>query len=107
MQAPTQDASVQAARMAEQQVREGRARLMRLHYELTRAGLLVRVRRPRNGRWNLQVRCPGSRWKETVLGGGFDGIRFYATAHGRLLGRTEDLRRITQDLVWMVEGHYR
>jgi hypothetical protein len=91
----------QATRVAAE-LEERRARLMRLHYELTRIGVLVRVRKPRNGRWQLKLRCRTSRWPETVLCAGAEGAYVYVTAHGRLLGTTDDLRHVARVLAWMI-----
>jgi hypothetical protein len=100
--------------MTEQQVvgeaaelRERRVRLLRLRHELTRTGVLVRVRRPRNGRWKLTIRSGGGRWTETVLCAGAEGAYAYVTGHGRLLGSTEDLRGVIQTLAWMIDGRHR
>jgi hypothetical protein len=89
------------------ELRERRTRLLRLHYELVRAGMRVRVRKPRNGRWKLTVRSPETRWSETVLCAGAEGVYAYVTGHGRLLGSTDDLRRVTQALAWMIERQRR
>ncbi|MEU8124953.1 hypothetical protein AB0C21_40100 [Spirillospora sp. NPDC049024] len=87
------------------ELEERRARLLRLHYELRRLELSVRVRRPRNGRWCLRIRNNG--WSETVLCAGADGAYAYVTAHGRLLGTTSEARYVARLLLWMVERHVR
>jgi hypothetical protein len=69
--------------------------------------VLVRVRKPRNGRWKLTVRSRGTRWTETVLCAGAEGTYAYVTGHGRLLGTTDDLRGVIQTLTWMIEGRHR
>jgi hypothetical protein len=74
--------------------------LLRLHYELRRLGAVVRVRRPRSGRWRLRVRTAD--WSETVMCAGAEGVYAYVTAHGRLLGPVEDVRYISRLLVWMI-----
>jgi hypothetical protein len=84
---------------------ERRARLLRLHYELRRIGACVRARKPRNGRWRLRIRHNG--WSETVMCAGADGVYAYVTAHGRLLGPTDEVRYVARLLVWMVERHIR
>jgi hypothetical protein len=89
------------------ELRERRVRLLRLRHELIRAGVLVRVRRPRNGRWKLTIRSRGTRWTETVLCAGAEGAYAYVTGHGRLLGSTEDLRGVIQTLAWMIDGGHR
>jgi hypothetical protein len=89
------------------ELRERRVRLLRLHHELIRAGMRVRVRRPRNGRWKLTIRSPETGWSETVLCAGAEGVYAYVTGHGRLLGSTDDLRRVTQTLAWMIERRHR
>ncbi|WP_119730058.1 hypothetical protein [Thermomonospora amylolytica] len=87
------------------ELRERQARLLRLHWELTRLGVRVSVRKPRNGRWKLKLR--GRRWSETVLCAGAEGTYAYVTAHGRLLGRAEDARHVARILVWMLEMRVR
>lgn len=82
-----------------------RERLLRLHFELKRLGASTRVRRPRNGRWRLRVRCDG--WSETVMCAGADGAYAYVTAHGRLLGTASDVRYVARLLLWMVERRKR
>ncbi|URM97404.1 hypothetical protein LUW76_25310 [Actinomadura madurae] len=84
---------------------ERRARLLRLHYELRHIGACVRARKPRNGRWRLRIRHNG--WSETVMCAGADGAYAYVTAHGRLLGTTDEVRYVARLLVWMVERHIR
>ncbi|WP_021591195.1 hypothetical protein [Actinomadura welshii] len=84
---------------------ERRARLLRLHYELRRIGACVRARKPRNGRWRLRIRHNG--WSETVMCAGADGAYAYVTAHGRLLGNTDEVRYVARLLVWMVERRIR
>ncbi|MFF0520705.1 hypothetical protein ACFYTC_18485 [Actinomadura nitritigenes] len=82
-----------------------RERLLRLHFELKRLGASTRVRRPRNGRWRLRVRCDG--WSETVMCAGADGAYAYVTAHGRVLGTASEVRYVARLLVWMVERRKR
>lgn len=84
---------------------ERRAKLLRLHYELRRLGACVRARKPRNGRWRLRIRNDG--WSETVLCAGADGAYAYVTAHGRLLGTTDEVRYVARLLLWMVERRLR
>ncbi|MEU8347839.1 hypothetical protein [Actinomadura geliboluensis] len=84
---------------------ERRARLLRLHYELRRIGVGVRARKPRNGRWRLHIRHNG--WSETVLCAGADGVYAYVTAHGRLLGTTDEARYVARLLFWMAERRTR
>ncbi|WP_146087252.1 hypothetical protein [Thermomonospora echinospora] len=80
--------------------------LLRLHWELTRLGIRVRVRKSRNGRWKLKLRTTTG-WSETVLCAGAEGAYAYVTAHGRLLGRTEDARQVARLLLWMLERRCR
>ena len=87
------------------EVAERRARLLRLHYELRRIGISVRARKPRNGRWRLHIRHNG--WSETVLCAGADGVYAYVTAHGRLLGTTDEPRYVARLLFWMAERRTR
>jgi hypothetical protein len=101
----TLDTTEQPAEAAELQ--ERRVRLLRLHHELVRTGVLVRVRKSRNGRWKLTIRSRGTRWTETVLCAGAEGAYAYVTGHGRLLGSTDDLRGVIQTLSWMIEGRHR
>ena len=82
-----------------------RARLLRLRYELKCNGVKVRVRKPRNGRWQLKLRSGG--WSETVLCAGAEGTYVYVTAHGRLLGPAHEARHVACVLAWMVERHER
>jgi len=91
--------------IAQTDLEERRARLLRLHYELRRIGACARARKPRNGRWRLRVRHNG--WSETVLCAGADGAYAYVTAHGRLLGSTDEVRYVAHLLVWMVERRKR
>ncbi|OLT31868.1 hypothetical protein BJF79_08725 [Actinomadura sp. CNU-125] len=63
------------------------------------------VNKPRNGRWQLRVRC--GRWSETVLCAGAEGTYAYVTGHGRLLGPAHDARYIARVLSWMVERRSR
>lgn len=84
---------------------ERRARLLRLHYELRRIGVSVRARKPRNGRWRLRIRHNG--WSETVLCAGAEGAYAYVTAHGRLLGTTDEVRYVARLLCWMAERRVR
>ncbi|WP_176611550.1 hypothetical protein [Actinomadura sp. WMMB 499] len=87
------------------ELKRRRARLLRLHYELKRNGTKVRVRKPRNGHWQLKIR--GGGWSETVLCAGAEDTYVYVTAHGRLLGTTGEVRHIARLLAWMVERHQR
>jgi hypothetical protein len=89
------------------EVHERRVRLLLFHHELIRTGALVRVRKPRNGRWKLKIRSRGTGWTETVLCAGAEGAYAYVTGHGRLLGSTDDLRGAIQTLAWMIEGRHR
>ena len=98
----TTEQTIEAAELRERQVR-----LLRLHHELIRAGMRVRVRKPRNGRWKLTIRSPETGWSETVLCAGAEGVYAYVTGHGRLLGGTDELRRVTQTLAWMIERQHR
>ncbi|MWA02349.1 hypothetical protein F8568_022420 [Actinomadura sp. LD22] len=87
------------------ELEERRARLLRLHWELKRIGACVRARKPRNGRWRLHIRHDG--WSETVLCAGAEGTYAYVTAHGRLLGTTNEARYVARLLVWMVQRRRR
>ncbi len=87
------------------ELEERRARLLRLHYELGRLGASARARKPRNGRWRLRVRRDG--WSETVLCAGAEGVYAYVTAHGRLLGTTDEVRHVARLLIWMIERKQR
>jgi len=87
------------------ELEERRARLLRRHFELKRIGACVRARKPRNGRWRLTVRH--NDWSETVLCAGAEGAYAYVTAHGRLLGTTDEARHVARLLVWMVERRLR
>ncbi|MFA1551788.1 hypothetical protein [Actinomadura chokoriensis] len=87
------------------ELEERRTRLLRLHYELRRIGVGVRARRPRNGRWCLRIRHNG--WSETVLCAGAEGAYAYVTAHGRLLGTTDEPRYVARLLFWMAERRTR
>ncbi|MGI5325043.1 hypothetical protein [Actinomadura nitritigenes] len=95
--------TLEAVKQSELAVR--RERLLRLHFELKRLGASTRVRRPRNGRWRLRIRCDG--WSETVMCAGADGAYAYVTAHGRLLGTASDVRYVARLLLWMVERRKR
>jgi hypothetical protein len=88
------------------ELEERRAHLLRLRWELIRLGVLVRIRKPRNGRWKLKLRTPTG-WSETVLCAGAEGAYVYVTAHGRLLGRVQDVRLVARTLVWMLERRRR
>ncbi|MGI8333632.1 hypothetical protein ACRYCC_27095 [Actinomadura scrupuli] len=94
--------SAEAAELRERQVR-----LLRLHHDLIRTGVLVRVRKPRNGRWKLTLRSREARWTETVLCAGAEGTYAYVTGHGRLLGSADNPRGVVQTLTWMIEGQHR
>jgi hypothetical protein len=96
---PTKPTSPTATESAER-----RQRLLRLHYELNRLDVAVRVRKPRNGRWTLKLRKDGT---ETVLCAGAEDAYAYVTAHGRLLGSTDDARHVARVLAWMIEGKRR
>ncbi|MFD0900124.1 hypothetical protein [Actinomadura sediminis] len=87
------------------ELKRRRARLLRLHYELKCNGAKVRVRKPRNGRWQLRVRSGG--WSETVLCAGAEDTYVYVTAHGRLLGTTDEVRHVARLLAWMGERRQR
>src|SRR5258708_9942109 len=87
-------------------LRERRAHLMRLRFELARNRVWVQVRKPRNGRWKLTLRS-STGWPETVMCGGGDGVHAYVTASGRLLGSVDDVRNIARVLAWMIEGNHR
>ncbi|TDD71117.1 hypothetical protein [Actinomadura rubrisoli] len=89
----------------EVELEERRARLLRLQFELRRLGACVRARKPRNGRWRLSVRHNG--WSETVLCAGAEGAYAYVTAHGRLLGTTDEVRYVARLLVWMLKSRLR
>ncbi|RSN53254.1 hypothetical protein [Actinomadura sp. WAC 06369] len=84
---------------------ERRARLLRLRFELGRLGISTRVRKPRNGRWQLRVHRNG--WSETVLCAGAEDAYAYVTAHGRLLGTTNEARHVARLLDWMLERRLR
>ncbi|MBA9002844.1 hypothetical protein [Thermomonospora cellulosilytica] len=88
------------------ELQERRAHLLRLHWELTRLGVRVSVRKPRNGRWKLKLRGPVG-WSETVLCAGAEGTYVYVTVHGRLLGRAQDARHVARVLLWMLERRRR
>lgn len=92
-----------APRTTEHEKRQ--SELLRLHWHLVQLGVRVSVRKPRNGRWKLKLRAPG--WSETVQCAGADGAYAYVTAHGRLLGSTDDARHIARVLHWMIEGRHR
>lgn len=87
------------------ELKQRRAHLLRLHYELSRLDARVRVQKPRNGRWRLKLRR--ARWTETVLCAGAEDAYAYVTGSGRLLGPAQDVRYVAQVLVWMIEGKHR
>ncbi|MEU5882857.1 hypothetical protein [Spirillospora sp. NPDC047279] len=88
-----------------EEVEKRQVRLLRLHHELKRLGVTVRVRKPHNGRWQLRVRRAG--WTETVLCAGAEGDYAYVSVHGRLLGPVDDVRYVARLLVWMIERRER
>lgn len=92
-----------APQTTEQEARQ--SELLRLHWQLVQLGVRVSVRKPRNGKWKLRLYAPG--WSETVQCAGAEGAYAYVTAHGRLLGSTDDVRHIARVLHWMIEGRYR
>ncbi|NED55272.1 hypothetical protein G3I24_30830, partial [Micromonospora aurantiaca] len=53
----------------------------------------------------LRIRHNG--WSETVLCAGAEGTYAYVTAHGRLLGTTDEPRQVARLLLWMVERRTR
>ena len=84
-------------------LRERRAHLMRLRFELARNGVWVQVRKPRNGRWKLTLRS-STGWPETVMCGGGDGVhdrRFIVDDQDLLL------RRAHCSPLWRVALHRR
>jgi hypothetical protein len=97
--------TTQGTTTTQAELAERRARLLRLHYELRRIGVRVRARKPRNGRWRLRIRHNG--WSETVLCAGAEGTYAYVTAHGRLLGSSDEPRQVARLLLWMVERRTR
>jgi hypothetical protein len=74
-------------------MQEREVRLLRLHHELIRAGIRVRVRKLHNGRWKLTIRSPETGWSETVLCAGAGAGQGEAEAGTERNERRDSLRR--------------
>ena len=88
-----------------EEIAERQKYLKQLRWELNFLNVDVRIRKPRNGRWQLKLRH-GS-WSETVLCAGTEDVYAFVTAHGRIVGPAQDSRHAARVLLWMIERKQR